>query len=194
MNFLAHLYLSGSEEDLIIGNFIADSVRSSQWNQFKPGVVKGIQLHHKIDAFTDSHPVVEESKERLRAVHHKYSGVIVDILYDHFLARDFDNYSGVKLADFASNSYRLFHSRWDELPTAIQRMLPFMEKHNWLVNYGNRDGLQKVFNGMSRRASFQNQMDQSVNHLFDDYELFEKEFRTYFTLLQEYVQKEIDLL
>lgn len=194
MNFLAHLKLSDDNEDLMIGNFIADSVRKVEYQHFKPGVIAGIELHHKIDFFTDHHPIVEDSKERLRPRQHKYAGVVVDILFDHFLARKFEDYHPQPLSEFAENSYNLFHRRWDELPLGIQHMLPYMEADNWLVNYGERKGLERVFRGMSRRASFNNEMANAVDHLFENYHLFEAEFDQFFPLLNEYVQEEISRL
>lgn len=191
MNFLAHLLLSNDDDDLMIGNFIADSVRSVEWDGFDPRVVEGIKLHHKIDFFTDNHPVVEETKIRLRPRHGKYSPVVSDILYDHFLARNFMDYHNMPLKTFTENCYALFHRRWDELPAPVQRMLPYMEAGNWLLNYGNREGLQRVFNGMSRRASFDNAMDRATEDVFEEYDLYEKEFRTFFPLLRDYVNGEI---
>jgi len=191
MNFLAHLKLSDDNDDLMIGNFIADSVRKVEYQNFKPGVIAGIELHHKIDFFTDHHPVVDQSKQRLRPRHHKYSGVVVDILYDHFLARKFSNYHSTPLPRFAENAYSLFHRRWEELPAGIQHMLPYMEAGNWLVNYGERKGLERVFSGMSRRANFENEMGRAVEDLFNHYHLFEQEFDEYFPLLLDYTTKEI---
>ena len=191
MNFLAHIALSGSNKDLMIGNFIADSIRRVEFKEFEDKVIEGVELHHKIDEFTDSHPIVEESKVRLREKHAKYSGVIVDILYDHFLARDFEKYHHQNLELFASNFYSFMNSRNEEMPLAIQRMLPYMIEHNWLVAYSNFEGLQKVFNGMSRRASFDNRMIEAVDDLRLDYSLFEEEFTQFYPSLQEYVKSQI---
>lgn len=191
MNFLAHLLLSNNDDDIMVGNFIADSVRSAEYGQFKPEVVEGIKLHHKIDFFTDNHSIVLESKERLRPTQSKYSPVVVDILYDHFLAKNFHQYSDVPLEKFAANAYALFNRRWDELPKGVQRILPYMENGNWLVNYGNRHGLERVFMGMSRRASFQNDMKAAVAQMFDDYDLFADEFARFFPELKNYVDEEI---
>jgi len=175
----------------MVGNFIADSVRSVEYGQFKPEVVEGIKLHHKIDFFTDNHSIVLESKERLRPTQSKYSPVVVDILYDHFLAKNFEHYSDTPLDEFATNAYALFNRRWEELPKEIQHMLPYMEKGNWLVNYGNRPGLERVFSGMSRRASFQNDMKGAVDQMFEDYDLFANEFERFFPELKNYVDEEI---
>ena len=194
MNFLAHLTLSQDDEDLMLGNFIADGVKSSEWGHFKPEVVQGIQLHHKIDFFTDNHPIVERSKKLIRPKQGKYSPVVVDILYDHFLARNFEEYHPQALEDFASESYALLNRRWDELPPQVQHLLPHMEAGNWLVNYANRNGLQRVFSGMSRRAKFDNDMDRAVHDLEQHYQKLKNDFEAYFPLLRDYVAGEIEKL
>jgi acyl carrier protein phosphodiesterase len=190
MNFLAHLFLSQNNEDWTIGNFIADSVRSSQFSSFKSGVQTGIKIHHLIDDYTDSHPVVEETKKKLRPKHGKYSPVIGDIVYDHFLAKHFSDYSSVPLSDFTRNCYGLFRARWEELPQAVQHMLYYMEKGNWLYNYQTEEGLNKALSGMSRRASFENKMNEATADVFADYESFENDFRLFFPKLQLYIKEE----
>lgn len=192
MNFLAHLVLSNDDDDLKLGNFIADFVKSSDWKAFEPMVVEGIRLHHKIDFFTDNHSIVEESKERLRPRHGKYSPVVVDIMYDHFLAKNFRDFYPQNLEEFARASYDLFHRRWQELPKATQLIVPYMESGNWLANYASREGLERTFSGMSRRASFTNNMAEAVEDIFKNYDAFEAEFRNYFPLLQDYVRQEVN--
>ena len=107
MNFLAHLYLSGNNKEVILGNFIADAVKGKELNRYKEQVQVGIRLHRAIDTYTDKHPVVEKSKERLRGKYHKYAGVIVDMFYDHFLAANWNEYSNEPLNKFTSNAYRI---------------------------------------------------------------------------------------
>lgn len=192
MNFLAHLSLSGDDEDLMIGNFIADAVRRAQWKHYSPGVVRGIQLHHKIDFYTDNHPVVEQSKKLLRPRHGKYTPVVVDILYDHFLAASFEEYHNTELMDFAKGVYRMLRERWDELPSGIQFMVPHMERENWLVNYGNEEGLARVFRGMSRRANFKNQMQDATVDLKAAYSEFSDHFSQFYPDLMALVRKELD--
>jgi len=192
MNFLAHLYLSDNDDDLLIGNFIADSVKSSEWKNFLPEVVEGIKLHHKIDEFTDSHPVVKRSKERIRSSQGKYSPVVMDIFYDHFLSKNFSQYSKVGVEGFARRCYSLFERRVDELPLRVQRMLPYMISGNWLVNYGNKEGMERVLNGMSNRASFNNNMYKAARDLYKYYDDLQRDFEEYFPLLQDYVKQEIN--
>lgn len=191
MNFLAHLFLTQENDDLSIGNFIADSVRRSEWNRFKPQVVKGIKIHHRIDDFTDSHPVVMRTKMRLREKHGKYSPVIGDIVYDHFLAKNFRDYSDIGLQEFTQNSYKLFRSRWEELPKAVQHMTKYMESGNWLYNYRHKDGLNNALSGMGKRASFDNKMHQATEDVFEDYDSFKGDFVEFFPELQKYIAEEI---
>jgi len=191
MNFLAHLTLSNNDDDILIGNFIADSTRSIEYPKFKPQVVYGIELHHKIDTFTDSHPIVELSKERLRPRHAKYAGVIVDIFYDHYLAKNYAQYGEYPLEQFAQRCYQLFERRFAELTAGTQRMLPYMKQGNWLVNYGTEEGMRRVFKGMSRRASFDNNMASAVDDLLEFYADFKNEFEEFYPQLEAYIAKEI---
>lgn len=190
MNFLAHLLLTHDNEDQTIGNFIADSVKRSDWIAYKPEVIAGIEIHHKIDAYTDSHPVVRHTKELLRPNHGKYSPVISDIAYDHFLAKNFDEYSSTPLEEFAARCYTLFRSRWGELPANVQHMTRYMQSGNWLANYAKRDGLNRALSGMGRRAAFKNKMHKATDDIFEQYELFEKDFREFFPDLQNFIAEE----
>ncbi len=95
MNFLAHLYLSKKNKNILIGNFIADAVKGKKHNLYSKEVQAGILLHREIDNYTDNHPIVRKSKRRLNKRYGHYNGVIIDILYDHFLAKNWNNYSEI---------------------------------------------------------------------------------------------------
>ena len=189
MNFLAHLYLSGEDEDIILGNFIADMVKGRQIDRFQDGVVKGIRIHRKIDAFTDSHPVVDKSKMRLRNKYRLYSGVIVDMFYDHFLATNWSDYSNTSLRKYVGNTYQLLLKNFMVLPVRARNILPYMIAGNWLVNYARLENLQRHFNGMSKRTPFDSGMENAVYDLKLHYDEFEAEFREFFPELIAYVDK-----
>jgi acyl carrier protein phosphodiesterase len=180
MNFLAHAYLSGDSEDLLIGNFIADAVKGSAINNFSEGIKKGILLHRKIDTYTDSHPVVHESIVRLRPKYHKYAGVLVDIFFDHFLAKNWKEYSSIELKTFTAKVYTVMQNNYALLPHRSQELLPYMIKYDWLTNYAKLEGIQKVLSGMASRTSFVSHMDEAVADLKEHYQLFENEFRLFF--------------
>jgi acyl carrier protein phosphodiesterase len=188
MNFLAHLFLSGDDEELKIGNFIADSVKGTPPVSLGKGVVRGIALHRRIDTFTDGHLVVHQSIKRLRDRHGKFAGVVVDICYDHFLAKNWKIYSNVELWEYVNASYALMLKHKEELPERIQQMLPHMVKGNWLYNYRTLDGIDRVFKGMARRTQFDSNMSSAMKDLWKDYQEYENEFNEFFPELRAYVQ------
>lgn len=190
MNFLAHLYLSGDNDDLLLGNFVADMVKGRQIESFHSGVIKGIRLHRKIDSFTDSHPVVELSKMRLRNKYRLYSGVVVDMFYDHYLARNWQMYSCVPLVAFVDRGYALLLDNFSILPPRARNVLPQMISGNWLVNYASLESLQQHFEGMARRTPFNSGMEHAVEDLKKYYSEFETEFHTFFPELIGYVEKQ----
>jgi acyl carrier protein phosphodiesterase len=186
MNYLAHLFLSGDDPAIIKGNFIADAVKGNNYQLTYPeNVIRGIKMHRFIDHFTDTHPIVEESKARLRPKFKKYSGVIVDVFYDHFLARNFHFFSEKDLLDFTKNTYQMLSDDMEKLPEKIQYMLPYMIRDNWLYNYKDLNGIQKSLEGLSKRTSFHSNMENATNELSNHYEAFENEFFNFFPLLIE---------
>jgi len=180
MNFLAHLYLSGDDDFIGIGNFIGDFVKGSEFNNYSPKIQQGIKLHRSIDNFTDTHPIVQESKNKLRKKYRHYAGVIVDIYYDHFLAVHWLKYHNLPLRDYVNNQYDLLTINEELLPKKTRQMLPFMISHDWLYNYQYFEGIQQVMYGMSRRTKFNSLMEESVVELKQYYNLFEEEFFTFF--------------
>jgi acyl carrier protein phosphodiesterase len=187
MNYLAHLYLSGNNHEIMIGNFIADHVKGRQIELFDEEVVKGIKLHRMIDEFTDSHQVVEQSKIRLRSEFGKYSPVIVDVFYDHYLAVKWNQYHHEELAVYASNFYELLNRNNHRLPLRTQQMIEYMIPQNWLLNYKTVAGINKTLTGMSKRTKFESRMDEAAIYLDRYYADFENEFNEYFEELRTYV-------
>lgn len=190
MNFLAHVYLSGDDAQLMIGNFIADFVKGGNLNdRYTTEIVRGIELHRAIDEFTDQHAVVQNSKDRLRPKYRHYSGVIVDMYYDHFLAKNWDDFHHLQLDDFAQQFYGLLKEYKPLLPEDVQRMMPYMIRGNWFLNYGYKEGIHRALTGMSRRTTFDSKMDEAVLDLTRHYELFENEFREFFPILRTFSEK-----
>ncbi|MBC7451585.1 MAG: DUF479 domain-containing protein [Cytophagales bacterium] len=184
MNFLAHLYLSGTDHSIMIGNFIADSVRGKELFQLSPEVQKGIQLHRFIDHFTDTHEVIHEAKLVIAPYFGKYNAVVVDIYMDHFLAKDWELYSDVSLVDYASSVYALLVTNKSDLPQRVQELLPYMIRQDWLSNYANFKGIEQVFRGMSMRASFESHMEEAAIVLEKHYTEMQKCFDSFFPQLK----------
>jgi acyl carrier protein phosphodiesterase len=189
MNFLAHLYLSHDEPQTMVGNFIGDFVKGrSLADQYTPGIVRGIELHRAIDLFTDTHAVVKESKARLRPLYRHYAGVIVDIFYDHFLARNWNTFHPEFLPDYADRFYDLIRQHETVVPPEVNYMMPYMIKGNWLVNYARLEGIERALQGMARRARHESRMDESIRELREHYDAFEREFMVFFPELTAHSQ------
>ena len=180
MNFLAHLYLSGDSDQVMIGNFITDFIKGKAVESYQRDVYLGILLHREIDSFTDRHPKIAESKKRLWQRHRHYSAVVVDIFYDHFLAKNWPAYSLTSLEDFACHAYSTIQRFDNLLPQKAKQVLPHMIANNWLVNYGKLEGINRAMQGMAKRASFQSSMENAIEDLENDYEKFEKDFGNFF--------------
>ena len=186
MNFLAHLYLSGTNPEIRVGNFIGDFVRGRNvYEQFIPNIALGIELHREIDDFTDSHAVVRESKIRLRPKYRHYAPVIVDVFYDHFLASLWSNFHPLTLDQYAKESYDLLQKFSDQLPVRVQQLLPYMINGNWLVNYAQLEGINRALSGMAHRTPYESKMEEATVELKKYYSDFEKEFLQFFPELKE---------
>ena len=194
MNYLAHIYLSGEIDELKIGNFIADSVRGNKYAHFPDMIQEGITLHRQLDTFTDKHPTFRKSTHRLFDPYGHYSAVIVDILYDHFLAKNWDQYSGIPLYDYTQDFYKLLQDNFAILPIRVQNFLPYMLKDNWLYNYGSIDGIGKILIQMDHRTKNKSKMKHATKELQLYYELFELEFTSFFEEVIKYATEEIQKL
>lgn len=180
MNFLAHIYLSFGDDEITLGNFIADSIRGNKYKHLPERVQKGIKLHRFIDTYTDSHPTVRQSTKRLHENYSHYSGVIVDIFYDHFLAKNWKDYSEVPLDNFVDGFYDLLAHNYEILPDATKHMMPYMIADNWIFNYSKMEGISRVLNGMNRRTKNKSKMNFAILDLETHYTEFEKEFTIFF--------------
>ncbi len=180
MNFLAHIYLSGDNDLMKIGNFMADGIHGKNFDAFPLEIQKGIILHRSIDTFTDAHPVFRQSTKRLHANYHHYSGIIVDIFYDHFLAKNWSTYSDEKLEDYSERFYQSLRDNHDLLTLKTQKMLPYMIDHNWLLSYQNIENIENVLARMDTRMKYDSNMRFSVAELKTFYVEFESEFTAFF--------------
>ncbi|MCX2739279.1 ACP phosphodiesterase [Pontibacter anaerobius] len=187
MNYLAHIYLSGTDDELLLGNFIADAVKGRQAELYPPGVAKGIRLHRLIDTYTDTHPVVAETKARLRPKYKKFSPVIADMYYDHFLACNFEHYAREPLPDFVQKAYTLIQQHHHVLPPRMQHLFGYMQRQNWLESYAEVEGIGQALQGMSRRTSFVSGMETAAEELVEQYEFYLADFKAFFPELEKYV-------
>ncbi|WP_089350320.1 ACP phosphodiesterase [Flavobacterium sp. ov086] len=191
MNFLAHIYLSGENDLIKIGNFMADGIRGKQFEHFPEDVQKGIILHRFIDTYTDSHDVFRQSTKRLHDKYHHYAGVIVDILYDHFLAKNWEKYSDEKLDRFVNRFYRALHENYPILTERTQDLMPTMIRENWLWSYHSVDGIQHILTQMDRRSKNQSKMQFATQELKEFYSEFESEFGLFFEDIKQQANQKL---
>ncbi len=191
MNFLAHIYLSGDNDLLKIGNFMADSVRGNAYLDYPDEIRKGILLHRYIDTFTDAHPIYRQSKHRLHQKYGHYSGVIMDIVYDHYLAKNWAKYSEENLEDYAEDFYRLLQENFGLLTEKTKNMLPYMKEGNWLVSYASLAGLERILFQMDYRTHHRANMQEAMVELAQFYKEFEAEFQAFFDELQQHCRDKL---
>ena len=190
MNFLAHLFLSCEQEELVVGNFIADFIRNREVDQFSDAVQLGIRLHRQIDTFTDQHPIVRKGTQRLQVNHRKYAPVVIDIFYDHLLAKNWESYHPDSLNQFTKKVYQLLNQRMEEMPFRLKKQLPDMIKGNWLEKYESKKGMQFVFERMDLRTTFPSNFSRAMEDLEKGYDLFDQEFNQFFPEVIEFVKSE----
>ncbi len=183
MNYLAHIYLSGENDQLKIGNFIADHVKGRSYQDYSIEVQKGILLHRQIDSFTDNDPVFKRSKKRLDHRYGLYRGVVIDIFYDHLLARSWDSYSDVPLPMYSREFYKTLMFNYDMLPERVQYLTTHMIRQDWLSSYAEVEGIQRVLEGMDRRTKGLSGMRHAVEDLQQNYSEFELDFNEFFKKL-----------
>lgn len=180
MNFLAHIYLSGSDINHIAGNFFGDFVKGGDLSRFSVKIQEGIKLHREIDRFTDTHSIVREGKSRLWDEFRHYSGVLIDMYYDHFLAKNWDDYSNVDLLTFTEQFYEKIETKKALFSDEAQIILGRMRNLNWLYQYASLEGMERAFEGISRKASFESGMEKAGKTLKAHYNLYEDEFQSFF--------------
>ena len=183
MNYLAHIYLSGDNDLVTIGNFIADGIKGKSYKNYSKDIQIGILLHRNIDTYTDAHKTVRLSTKRLHEKYGHYSGIIVDILYDHFLAKNWSNYSTIPLDEYVDTFYDSLEEHYNILPLRIQKMMPYMITDNWLLSYASIDGISRVLDGMNRRTKNRSGMNEAIVELEEFYKEFENEFTAFFNEL-----------
>lgn len=154
MNYLAHAYLSFNEPEIVVGNLISDFVKGKKKFDYSAGIQNGILLHRAIDNFTDTHDATRQAREVFRPHYRLYAGAFVDVVYDHFLATDKNEFTPASLLQFSENTYTIVEPYLAVLPETFQQVFPYMRQYNWLNNYQYTTGIEKSLAGLVRRAAY----------------------------------------
>jgi acyl carrier protein phosphodiesterase len=195
MNYLAHAYLSFNMPAILAGNMGSDFIKGKKQYDYPPPVQKGIKLHRAIDAFTDSHDATRMLRSFFVPQYRLYSGAFADVVYDHFLANDLSIFAGEEeLKKFTGNCYTLLQANFDFLPPGFQQMLPYMQSQDWLFNYRYREGIQKSFGGLVRRAKYLTESDIAYALFNRHYEAMQHCYNIFFPELKNFTGHQLQLL
>jgi acyl carrier protein phosphodiesterase len=191
MNFLAHAYLSFGQDEILVGNFVADFIKGKDLLRYKGGILTGILLHREIDNFTDSHPLVKAAQSYLRPRFRHYSTVITDVFFDYFLAKNWGKYSKKPLETFVNSTYQILENHREILPESFNEMFSWMKSQNWLLHYRELEGIQKTLTGLTRRATFESKMDEAPEVLKEKELEFELIFFAFFQELETFAEEKL---
>lgn len=193
MNFLAHAWLSFGEKEILVGNMISDFVKGKAQYDFIPGIRKGIILHRLIDDFTDTHIAVKKAKEVFRPYYRLYSSPIIDILLDHFLAKDTKLFDG-GLKIFTENVYQTLDDYATHLPERFVPVFSYMKTENWLLGYEQKAGIEKSIRGLVRRASFLADSATAINLFNEHYNELQENYSVFIEDVKQFAKAQLDAL
>jgi acyl carrier protein phosphodiesterase len=187
MNYLAHLFLADPTPELLIGNLLGDFRTGVPLDAYAPLIRRGIEQHLQIDAYTDRHPIVLRDRQRFSRPQRRFAGIVLDVLYDHYLAKHWTDYSSVSICDFSENVYQILQAHRSSLPAKLQRALPDMIQHNWLCSYADLDIIEYVLQRMANRFKRPTPIAASYAEILLHYGEFEQGFLRFFPDLMRYV-------
>lgn len=187
MNYLAHFFLAENTPESLLGNLLGDFVKGSAVNLYPQEIIKGIYLHRKVDSYTDSHAIVRSSKSLVCSQRRRFAGVLIDVFYDHFLAKNWREYSEVPLSDFACGVYKILQDSRDILPESLKQVVPTIIARDLLCSYREIDGIDTALNRMSLRIKRTNNLAGGVEDLTANYQQLESDFLAFFPDLISYV-------
>jgi len=187
MNYLAHLHLGGQRPGQLLGSLYGDFVKGRLQGQFDPEIEAAIQLHRRIDVYTDRHPLVDAALSRFSITRRRYAGIVLDVFFDHCLARDWTLYADQPLELFTSGVYRVLSAE-PQLPERLARIAPHMMANDWLGSYREFEVLEQVLRGISRRLTKPEELAAAMQELRVLYEPLSEDFRLFYPQLQDFAQ------
>jgi acyl carrier protein phosphodiesterase len=194
MNYLGHAYLSFNSPQILVGNMISDFVKGKDKFMFSGNIQKGIALHRHIDEFTDSHAATKKAMEIFRPNYRLYSGPIMDILFDHFLANDKTLFGDDSLKEFSANIYRHLENNSAHLPNRFLQMFTYMKAEDWLYNYKYAEGMRKSLYGLIRRATFVKESDTAYRLFLEHHTYLNECYEQFFPDVKLFAKQKFEEL
>jgi acyl carrier protein phosphodiesterase len=193
MNFLAHIYLSGNDSEIKIGNFIADDLKGSSYKSYPYKIALGVTIHRTIDSFADSHSIYSKAKKRLTNKYGHYSGIVLDVFFDHFLALHWEKFSDQNFRAFRRDFYLNLVVHSTILTPRYRYMMPFMIARDWLGSYREIEKIESVLARMSRRTSLPAESLFAKEILVEYYSDFEQEFFEFMPEIIQLVEQKFEI-
>jgi acyl carrier protein phosphodiesterase len=188
MNYLAHLFLAGPEPEALLGALMGDFVKGVLDQRYPAAVTRALALHRRIDTFTDAHPVTAASRARISPERRRFAGIIVDVSYDHFLARHWGEHAHEPLDAFTARVYALLEQHDALLPERLRLIAPRMAQADWLASYAQVESIHAALDRMSLRLKRENRLAGAGAELEANYAALEADFRAFFPDLVRFVQ------
>ena len=186
MNFLAHLLLSTDNEQIKFGNFVGDAIKGKKFEMFPPTIQKGILLHREIDTFTDHHPLMKKSKKLFKPGFGHYRGVILDVVNDHFLSKNWEKYHTQDLETFLIDFEKTFHSYSHFLTPQSKKFYELFLERKYMHQYHHLEGIKSTLEGLERRIGYKFPLSHAVEDVRENYAKFELNFESFFTEIQQF--------
>lgn len=193
MNYLAHIYLSGDSEDIQLGNFIGDYVKGRNYEKYDRAIQQGILLHRKIDSYTDAHHAVRTCNTLFRPNYGKYAGIVSDMLFDHMLASNWNEYASLSLRAFTHNFHSTLVANYTKLPLQAQKIVPFLIQKRRLESYASQEGIAASLTAMSKHTTLPNHTSFAIEVLNKEFETIDKLFREFMQEIIGFVETEENL-
>ena len=187
MNYLAHLYLAKDSVELMIGSILGDFVKGTLKDQYPNKIKQGIELHRKIDTYTDAHAMTRACRQLYSPKRRRFAGIIVDLCYDHFLYRHWSTYADTALDSFILNAYDILKKNQSMLPERLQAMIPFMIRDDWLGSYRDLKGVEQALGRLSKRVTNGNRLPGAIDEIKVHYRQLEANFLIFFPDLISFV-------
>ncbi len=190
MNYLAHLFLSSETPQAVAGAMLGDFVKGSMKDSYPTDIRRGIELHRSIDTFTDAHDIVRNSKRLFSTERRRFAGILLDIFFDHFLAKNWSHYSEIELKNFTSQAYQNLQRQEEWLTPDLAKVIPMMSREDWLGNYRRIDWVEFTLTKLAKRVRRGEAIATGIEELHQNYEEFEKSFAGFFPELIAFVESE----
>ena len=194
MNFLAHAYLSFQHPQILVGNMISDFVKGAAKDRYPNDVRQGIMLHRAIDDFTDTHAATKKAKEIFRPHYRLYSGALMDVIYDHFLANDKEIFGEGGLKPFTQTVYRVLEEHTTQLPERFVQVLSYMKMDDWLYHYKYETGIERSLRGLVRRAVYLSESHTAYHLFLDHYPFLQDCYNEFFPDVKQFAKQRFEKL